>query len=78
MFKKIALKLMIIIIFLFGIINTYPLRFNNLDINVADVVETKNISVVETRNIKLLPYIKDAETTGVMYPIFRIDLDIEG
>tara|TARA_Y100000310_G_C20091361_1_gene538420 strand:- start:286 stop:522 length:237 start_codon:yes stop_codon:yes gene_type:complete len=76
MFERITLKFMIIIILLFAFINIYPLEADNIDINTIDMIETLDISNVETKEILFLPYAKSLDTPRVSYPIFKTNLDL--
>ena len=76
MFKKITLKFIIIIILLFVFINVYSSDIDKMNVNTINMIERVELSDIESKAIRLLPYNKGSEVRSISHPIFKINLDI--
>ena len=76
MFEKITLKFIIIIILLFVFINVYSSDFDKININTINMIERVDLSDIESKAIRFLPYIKMSDAHTISYPIFKTNLDI--
>ena len=76
MFKEITLKFIIIIILLFVFINIYSSDIDKVNANTINMIEKVELSDVESKAIRLLPYNKGLKSHSMSYPIFKTNLDI--